>query len=206
MKYQFGPFWLIFGLMTSPRGVQTSKFWDSVVVITTGQLHWTNPERRFCGSSNSASGVSEIHDGEDLWQWSLLEIRLNAFRRSTITQKQFIINSSPSPSVVSKTNNSPRVSLYYWLSFLYHHYYIKYKFESFMTPFWVNDFTTRVKTAIFWESNLRNKLLNSKFHQILISIFVSPSIHDIQSWILFTQFGDNDVTKETNIPEFWKIN
>ena len=40
--------------------------------------------------SNRACGVSEIRDGEDLWQWSWLEIRLNAFRRSTIPQKQFI--------------------------------------------------------------------------------------------------------------------
>ena len=31
-----------------------------------------------------------IRDGEDLWQWSWLEIRLNVFRRSTIPQKQFI--------------------------------------------------------------------------------------------------------------------
>ena len=38
-----------------------------------------------------ALGVPEIRDGEDLWQWSRLEIRLNAFRRSTIPQKQFII-------------------------------------------------------------------------------------------------------------------
>ena len=30
-------------------------------------------------------------DGEDLWQWSLLEIRLNFFHQSTIPQKQFII-------------------------------------------------------------------------------------------------------------------
>ena len=36
-------------------------------------------------------GVSEIRDGEDLWQWSRLEIRLNAFRWSTIPQKQFTI-------------------------------------------------------------------------------------------------------------------
>ena len=35
--------------------------------------------------------MSEIRDGEDLWQWSRLEIRLAAFRRSTIPQKQFII-------------------------------------------------------------------------------------------------------------------
>ena len=38
----------------------------------------------------AARGVSENRDGEDLWQWSRLEIRLNAFRRSTIPQKQFI--------------------------------------------------------------------------------------------------------------------
>ena len=36
-------------------------------------------------------GVSEIRDGEDLWEWTRLEIRLNAFRRSIIPQKQFII-------------------------------------------------------------------------------------------------------------------
>ena len=41
--------------------------------------------------SNPARGVSEIRDGQDLWQWSWLEIRLKAFRRSTIPQKQFII-------------------------------------------------------------------------------------------------------------------
>ena len=35
--------------------------------------------------------MSEIHDGEDLWQWPRLEIRLNAFRRSTIRHKQFIL-------------------------------------------------------------------------------------------------------------------
>ena len=56
-----------------------------VVVITTAQLHSTKPEQRFL------RGVSEIRDGEDLLQCSWLEVRLNAFRRSTITQKQFII-------------------------------------------------------------------------------------------------------------------
>ena len=61
-----------------------------VVVITTAQLHSTKPEIRFCAGSNPARGVSEIRDGEDLWQWSRLKIRLNAFRRSTIPQKQFI--------------------------------------------------------------------------------------------------------------------
>ena len=66
-----------------------------VVVITTAQLHPTNPELRFCADSNPARGVSEICNGEDLWQWSGLKIRLNAFRRSTIPflipQKQFIM-------------------------------------------------------------------------------------------------------------------
>ena len=62
-----------------------------VVVITTAQLHSTKPELRFCAGSNLPRGVSEIRDGEDLWQWSRLELRLNAFRRSTISQKQLII-------------------------------------------------------------------------------------------------------------------
>ena len=62
-----------------------------VVVVTTAQLHSTKPGLRFCTGSNPARGVSEIRDGENLWQWSQLEIRLNTFRRSTIPQKQFII-------------------------------------------------------------------------------------------------------------------
>ena len=61
------------------------------MVITTAQLRSTKPEFRFCAGLNPACGVSEIRDGKDLWQWSRLEIRLNAFRRSTIPQKQFII-------------------------------------------------------------------------------------------------------------------
>ena len=64
-----------------------------VVVITTAQLHSAKPELNFCASSNPARGASEIRNGEDLSQWSPLEIRLNAFHRSTIPQKQFI-NSS----------------------------------------------------------------------------------------------------------------
>ena len=62
-----------------------------VEVITTAQLHSTKPELRFCAGSNPTRGVSKIRDSEDLWQWSRLEIRLNAFRRSTVLQKQFII-------------------------------------------------------------------------------------------------------------------
>ena len=60
------------------------------MVITIAQLHSTKPELRFCSGSNPARGVLEIWDDEDLWQWSRLEIRMNAFRRSTIPRKQFI--------------------------------------------------------------------------------------------------------------------
>ena len=62
-----------------------------VEVITTAHLHSTKPELKFCTGSNPARGVSEIRNGEDLWQWSRLEMGLNAFRRSSIPQKQFII-------------------------------------------------------------------------------------------------------------------
>ena len=108
--------------------------------------------------------------------------------------------------VVWKTNTSPQISIYYWLSSFYHHWYMKYKSWSFLTQFWVNYVTAGFKTAIFWASDLRNQLLTSKFLQILISIFLSPSIHGIQLWALFTQSGDNDATKEINITEFWKVN
>ena len=62
-----------------------------VVIITTAQLHSTKPELRFCAGSSPARGMSEIRNGDDLWQWFRLEIRLNAFCQSTIPQKQFII-------------------------------------------------------------------------------------------------------------------
>ena len=48
-------------------------------------------QRNLNSGSNPARGISEIHDGEDLWYWSQLEMRLNAFRQWTIPQKQFII-------------------------------------------------------------------------------------------------------------------
>ena len=62
----------------------------SVVVITTAQLNSTKPELRSCTGSKPARSVSEIRDGEDLWQWSQLDIRLNTFHQSTIPQKQSI--------------------------------------------------------------------------------------------------------------------
>ena len=58
-----------------------------VVVITTAERYSTKAEFRFCAGSNPGRSMLEIRDGEDLWQWSWLEINLNAFRRSTIPQK-----------------------------------------------------------------------------------------------------------------------
>ena len=61
------------------------------MIITAAQLHSTNPELRFHAGSSPARGVLEIHNGDDLWQWFRLEIRLNAFLGSTIPQTRFII-------------------------------------------------------------------------------------------------------------------
>ena len=88
--------------------------------------------------------------------------------------------------VVSKMNTSPQSSLYYWLLSFYHHWYMRYKLGLILIQFWINDITTGVKIAIFWEIDLRKNLLTSKFHLI----------HDIQLWVLHTLFGDNDITKE----------
>ena len=57
------------------------------MVITTAQPHSTKPEHRFCAGSNPAGSVSEILDGEDLCQWSRLQIRLNAFSSVNHTTK-----------------------------------------------------------------------------------------------------------------------
>ena len=62
-----------------------------VVFITTAQLYSTMPELRFCACSNYAHSVSEICNDENLWQCSWLEMKFNAFRWSTLPQKQFII-------------------------------------------------------------------------------------------------------------------
>ena len=43
-----------------------------------------------CGFKSCSQCVGD-HYGEDLWQWSRLEMRLNPFHQSTIPQKQFII-------------------------------------------------------------------------------------------------------------------
>ena len=66
-------------------------WYRGAVVITTAQILLSKPEHMFCAGSKPPRGVLEIRDGEDLWQWSRLEIRLNTFHQSTIPQKQFII-------------------------------------------------------------------------------------------------------------------
>ena len=54
-------------ITTTPRRQKANGFWRcGVVVITSAQLHSTKPELKFCAGSNSAGGVSEIRDGEDL--------------------------------------------------------------------------------------------------------------------------------------------
>ena len=73
----------------------TSLYCRGIKVITVAQIHSTKSKLRSCTGSSPADGVSEICDGETLWQWSLLEIRLNVFRHSTIPQKQFIMTMCP---------------------------------------------------------------------------------------------------------------
>ena len=53
-----------------------------------------------CIDSNPARGISEICDGEYLWQWSRPEIRFIIPRRSTIPRKQFNSSAVVVPSGV----------------------------------------------------------------------------------------------------------
>ena len=75
--------WGCLSLLDSMK-LLTSRFQDAVVII----FH-----HGFLGS-NSASGVLEICNSENLWQWSWLEIRLNTFCWSNVPHKQFIIKIS----------------------------------------------------------------------------------------------------------------
>ena len=66
--------------------------WRRGVVVTTyAQLHSVKLDLRFCAGLNPAPGVSEIRDREDLGPECWLERTINAFCRSTIRKKQFII-------------------------------------------------------------------------------------------------------------------
>ena len=71
---------------------ELQNLWHCGEMVTAAvKLHSTNLELRFCADSNPASGALEIGEGENLLQWFLLEIRLNAFHRPTFPQKQLII-------------------------------------------------------------------------------------------------------------------
>ena len=76
-------------------GMPLIHFSCGVAVITTAQLHSSKPELRLCAGSNPVHGVSEIRDGEDLLQWSQLEIRL---RLSSVNHTTKIIHHHPSHS------------------------------------------------------------------------------------------------------------
>ena len=108
--------------------------------------------------------------------------------------------------IVSYTNTSSESSFYLWLSPFYHHWCMRYKFGFFWPNFELMTSPLESKLAVFWESDLINELHTWKFHQIFILIFLSPSIHGIQLSARSIQFWDNDVTKEINVPEFWKSN
>ena len=75
-----------------------------VVAITTAQLHSKRPELRY-----AMVRISE---------WSHLEIRLNAFRRSTIPQKQFIFIIIDKGININKTNDSRKSKIFHYICFL----------------------------------------------------------------------------------------
>ena len=119
------------------------KWHHGVAVITTAQLHSIKPELRFCAGSNPAHNVLEIHYGEDLWQWSRLEMRLNPFHQSTILQKQFIIIHHWFAKSVA---NSKYISLT-WI------YCCKISTSSSFGSVWLNNFLVQF-LHICWPGNI----------------------------------------------------
>ena len=71
---------------------------NGVVVVSIAQRHSTKPELRFC--------ALEIRDGEDLWQWSLLEIRLNALKRCKIHFATLEVRRANNKTSCTKVHNS----------------------------------------------------------------------------------------------------
>ena len=67
-------------------------WWCSGVVMYGAVVLWLSRLHNFIHQSLNSGSVQVQIDGEDIfWQRSWLEIKLNAFRWSTIPQKQFII-------------------------------------------------------------------------------------------------------------------
>ena len=82
-------------------------------LYTTAQRHSIKPDFRFCADLFPARCVSEIRDGEDIWRWSCLEIRLKAFHWSITSSSSSSSSSSFSSSSIyqkTPTNSSWRVS------------------------------------------------------------------------------------------------
>ena len=77
------------------------KSLSGVVVITTTQLHSAKLELMSCPSSNPARGVLDVYNGENIWQWSQLEIRINVF-----VGQPFCKNNSWSSSSSSLSSSS----------------------------------------------------------------------------------------------------
>ena len=95
--------------------------------LTQNRNTHSKPEHRFCAGSNPSRGLSEIRDGEDIWQWFRLEIRLeirlNGLRWSTIPQKHFnwsrVVDDvekqwNEKPPVKSKTTATTKITKASW--------------------------------------------------------------------------------------------
>ena len=88
------------------KNKQYCQYCDSSGLINYKQVcdpvvHWLSLLHNFIHQNQINSGSTQVQilnaacqrfDGKDLWQWSRLEIRLHAFRWSTILQKKFMIN------------------------------------------------------------------------------------------------------------------
>ena len=153
-----------------------------MVVITTAQLHSTKPELWFCAGSKPARDVSEIRDGEDLWQWSRLEIRLIVLRCSTIPQKQFII-------IIAMLIKWKGISSHSWKLSSYH---------SFVQEHW------RLAIFVFIPTFLR-PLAANKLHRVLCIIFgvdwFGRKLFCIFLTSLIICFGTTDVIHKWNMSD-----
>ena len=133
--------------------------------ITTVQFHSTKSEFRFCVGSNPARDVSEICDGEDLWQWSWLQIRLKAFCQSTIPQKnnssQFIHLWGNSYTMFISSNHA---SFHLW---------------------WKKNLLKHQKVSKYYESGC-SYIAN----QLLITTFRIKSLSKLDDWMrILYRFG-----------------
>ena len=84
------------------------------MIITTTHLPPTKSEFRYCVGSNPVCGVLEIREGEDLQQWSRIEIKMNAVHRSAIPHKQLIIITHKSIYFVYVIFNNLKNFMWHW--------------------------------------------------------------------------------------------